>query len=1064
MSELKEKTSSYFSFLYAILILMVVSGCNGGSGKIKGYLASVPDDASNQKSSRSHLLLMDLSKVSVKLKAVDLNQPPDLWPVVQTKQANPDGSFTFDEVDPGRYAMELEQPEFGGAYAIDTTEFSLGDGQTVSLVLPIMTNVGTQGHHSQGNFTLDPASGKIFMASSESVTVLDVDAGTADLLRSDILFSGNEHVPVFLSRTNELLIVTLDRIFKLDLRLFSDPAASEVHNYDDLDFRVQNAEYVKHKIIPMDRKPQDPANPSNYSYGGNISTFLSADGSVLYLSSYNSDPFTPSAPIGGNTYVINTETLEIVRMIPAAVLGYNPVSDQLYMGSPGFMGGVLVVNAQTIVDVAMVTGISGNPLGATPVPGSSNFMIVYGQANSQDVWIPFIVEVNEAGSILRDERAMDYLGISFDPPVGAPSFNESGEFFLIGTSAFRIVAPGVYEAVKVKIPPGPTFYERVSCNNLRAVDPVNLYEIWYGCTDSNRPIALISLDQANIPVGLRVGGGRPLLDWRRGRMFFFTWLNVGIVHYADPTAVLRDPFMDLSSIGAEFYDQGAFCTQSTSCEVMEICKQDTDTAIVGHCMKNQRMPYIKYCAGLGQAACDDGFTCELSNPTNPNSLGTCKGTPSYDFANEGILCPAPTDCPEGLACLSGRCHPVSCVFDEDCAMDQICGMIPYLGRVCLTPGPLPDESLCFASSECANGSCVSEFTVYKKWDDSLGMEPGVRSVCRKTCWQDADCDSDSVCFAPNDSALIMPHCIPKSLAACDCSTVTRCTGGICHCVDSGPAYSCRVGVNFPKQYYECDEINPEDCPILCLTPSQGVPEDWVYWVGDICALSCQRRQDCPWATDCYHGFCLAEQGLFAPGTTRPCNDGAGCGPTQSCSNVVSTYNAPDDFQCFETDSCATLSDCSSATECIGFCTDACSKNSDCGVGMECVERKNWGGNYSPGVYNCMPALCGCQGDSAPDAICRWPEGECRIPQACAPSPCEETQPICNPLNSTGHAGPGCICPSCGWDTWCTTPSLWDPGFTPFVPVPPCPTGYSCQLREFSPLGFSCLCADSSCIQ
>jgi len=1037
------KTPAMVFFLF--LPVMNI-GCGGG--KIKGYLASRETEGGQFKFFKDNNLPQDMSSIVVNLKKVGEGDDPSGWPTEQKKSANPDGTFTFDDVEPGRYAIEIDSGEFGGEYAVDSTEFSLGDGQTVNLVLPIFTNIWIEGHHSQGNPVLEPESGRVFLAGGgvwwrpgggifmpdgregSGITALDVDRLTAVVLRSDVMFKDGVLIPVLLPGNEALLVVGTDRVYRIDLALFADTTASRVMDYDDLAFRREHHDMVRFRLVPSVLRNH------MREFGDAHRTYLSADGSVLYFTIDGTG--NNGLPVGTMTLVIDTETLEVVRQIPSSCVGYNPHSDHLYFVDFS-AAGVLIVDGATRMDLAFASlAGQGHFKGLAPVPGTSDFLVVTATQNNDDNWVAFISLFDEQGDQLQHERAKDYLGVSFDPEAGAPAFDESGEFFMLGSAAFRILAEGVFEHVKVRIPPGKRFLERIACNPHRMVDPVNRYELWYGCPERNRPMALISLDQDNIPVGVKAGGGRPLLDWRRGRMFFFTGLNVAIVHYADPTARLRPAWADMSDVGADFFEPGAFCTQTTACEGSQICLQNTDTSPTGQCRENERLPYLTYCGGLGRLPCDPGFTCQLSNPTNPDSLGICDGTPPLDFWNRGILCSDESPCPEGMTCNAGRCHPLSCLADDDCAPGQVCGSIPFLGRVCIQPGPLPDGALCFLSSECASGSCVVDVT-------SLGND--VRRFCRRPCWQDAGCAANERCATlhpPLEEVLRhFPHCFPQDRVSCGCDEVTLCEGGICNC--------CTVGMRYPKSTCTPGQPNCEDA---CLPPSVPMPSDLAF--DRPCALPCRRNADCPWAADCFRGYCLISNNVSMGDVFRPCNNGAGCTQDESCASLSTGWPIAEYF-CFTMDSCATPADCPLGQDCIGVCTNPCTKGSDCDAGKECVAGTNYGDNY-----HCLNTLCGCQGSLAGEAVCDIFNDQCVLQVPCSPSACEESAPVCNPANDSGHNNLACVCPACSWNTSCLASHLWEPGFTPSIPVNTCPPDFTCHTHSGNPIGFSCVCSGGSC--
>jgi len=149
-------------------------------------------------------------------------------------------------------------------------------------------------------------------------------------------------------------------------------------------------------------------------------------------------------------------------------------------------------------------------------------LIVYQQASSNDEQIPFIAIVDANAQVVEDQRAKEYLGLDEDPAPGFAAFDRDGQVFIMGGAAFEVLPDGGFAEIRIQVPPGAEFMNRVACNSRRAFDPVHLYEIWYGCDQENSSpsqgssaVALLSADQSNIPTSVRPGSKRHEPEFRR---------------------------------------------------------------------------------------------------------------------------------------------------------------------------------------------------------------------------------------------------------------------------------------------------------------------------------------------------------------------------------------------------------------------------------------------------------------------------------------------------------------------------------------------------------------------
>lgn len=1030
-----------------------LTGCDLGKGKgtIQGKLANFQSAANahllrNGRWNRPRNVKAPIDEITIDLlKAPSEGDPgfedPDSWPVLMTVSPNPDGTFTFGEVEEGTYSVRLNQPEFAAtAYFIDSTDFTLGDGETINVVLPLVTqimlprtiNMGGNdelfdvGHHG------DQETGIIYFVADGFFGVLDTDRGILDLIKSRVLF-GKGRVAL-LPATNEVLLVLNKRLIKIDLAVFTDPDASEVIDYDDLTVRETIGGNLQWSLLPADRyidfeeQPQESTKPT---------VFVSADEKTVYVST------------GARTAIIDVDALTNRRFVEP-IMGFNPVSDRLFLFGPH---GCSAVEASTVRDVGQCE--CGDTV---PVPGSEETWIVTGQQNVEGQTIAFIKVVDAECNVLKDERAMDLLGISFDPSYGPASFDSTGDTFMIGPHAFARQPDDTWQEIPVQVPPGPSFQSRTSCAGRTTIDPVNRYRFDWNCDEggaynAGAPVALLSMDQRNIPVALQAGGGNLVLDLTHGRAIFLGKLQgITIVHYADSEAYNRQD-IDLQDVDTPV--ERPVCSDLDPCSDPEaICVAETSTALSGLCYANRRRPELVFCGGMTGVVCDDGYTCEVSDTSNPFAVGVCTGDRCVDFATCGPACGDPPACPTGMTCQAGRCVPNQCYNDADCPAGQVCGLIygmtnvlndesamdpplpnPALGRACMDPGPLPDGAICLAAEECAHGACV-----FKMWiaDDlwqpetvDLVGEPYL-GICATPCLSTFDCDPGYECSAvlPEDRSYlpdafmqVEPRCMLAAETACDAS----CVGGL-HCRPTG--YLQGGECSFPSYIKEC--VSTADCPepfdcIEIMGPSQEVLH--------YCAYGCHTSADCPDGRVCGSGGMCGES----------CGGGTVCQPDEICV----------DSQCVVARACGSDEMCAANGICVGgVCVEGtlCTHGVDCAANEECFVKSATAleGRCGPDTH---PYACGCIGDYQDDMVCwvhlehwnleRW----CIVPDPCS-NGCEPAPPYdyCAQHDPENRADDGtCDCPGCTWDaTDCG-------GYRP-----PCGSGFDCIDGEY------CRCWNSTC--
>jgi hypothetical protein len=403
----------------------------GGRGAVHGRLAVAAPSIGQQSSGLSMGQMfgeisqpMSLDQVSVDLLRRDQQQDmqTDNWPVAETALPDSSGVFAFEDVEAGDYALRLNQPEFADlAYRVDSTEFHLGGGQIVTLVLPLVTTIThnlmdpktpwNQNGDNPPAAALDHATGEIVLTSNLGFAVIDPDRGKMDLLFSQNFFLGREksqndgqqaqerRVMALAPNTRIAWILYPDRLVRVDRSLFANPDASETFNLDELATRVAVGGKFKFRMLPK----VENNSPKPWWTG---EVFFSPDEKILYASTQN---------VG--VMVFNLDRMEVVRVILGHVIGYNPGSNHIFFtnGDYGQYNGtdVLVVDASTFLEINSAP--IRNVLGVAPVPESTDTVLIRSQRSTSDVEVPFVVVVDGSGIVVKDQRAREYLGLDYDP-------------------------------------------------------------------------------------------------------------------------------------------------------------------------------------------------------------------------------------------------------------------------------------------------------------------------------------------------------------------------------------------------------------------------------------------------------------------------------------------------------------------------------------------------------------------------------------------------------------------------------------------------------------------------
>jgi len=306
------------------------------------------------------------------------------------------------------------------------------------------------------------------------------------------------------------------------------------------------------------------------------------------------------------------------------------------------------------------------------------------------------------------------------------------------------------------------------------------------------------------------------------------------------------------------------------------------------------------CDGLEE--CFSGIGCAVPDCTFP-----------------GYECQAGDSCDVDASppsCVTGVCTPQSCPPSEVCD--------PTSGS-CVVPLPL--DSRCVVSAQCAEGACVP----------SRALTGGEGNVCAKACCEDAQCAPGRICWAsPNGArACVLPSAIGSGRGAyplgatcsrsSDCASA-RCLDGLCRetCAreadcdgDDACALLPSEDVD-PEWALACVEITGGAIGDPCNTSMPCASKMCVLRIesgGSICLGGCQTSSDCP--SDMFCGSVsmrnadntrtnvqACEPRVHPGGSTTgtPCATGWSCRDLacigELCADTCcSTAQCPPDFAC-----------------------------------------------------------------------------------------------------------------------------------------------------------------------
>lgn len=285
------------------------------------------------------------------------------------------------------------------------------------------------------------------------------------------------------------------------------------------------------------------------------------------------------------------------------------------------------------------------------------------------------------------------------------------------------------------------------------------------------------------------------------------------------------------------------------------------------------------------------------------------------------------------ACVTGVCTPTSCPNGQMC--DQSSGS-------CVLPLPL--DSPCVVSAQCAEGACVP----------ARALTGGSGSVCAKACCDDTQCPSGRICWASGNGgrACVLPGTIGSASGAgalgSPCTRGTECASA--RCLDGVCSQTCSADPSCPSgdscALLLSDDLDPEQ--VLACTPDTGgaavgeacgstscASRMCVFRLevgGSVCLGGCRTTADCP--DTMYCGSVMVGGGMGSPRTN-----------IQSCEPRIHSGGATSGESCTTGWSCRDLA-------CVGNrCADTCCTDAHCPTDYTCAPVSRGSGAYE---MRCVP--------------------------------------------------------------------------------------------------------------
>ncbi|MBI4509734.1 MAG: carboxypeptidase regulatory-like domain-containing protein [Deltaproteobacteria bacterium] len=941
---------------------------------------------------------------------------------VASALSNASGSFTFEDVSPGDYKLKIDQDEFAAvAYAVDTEVVHVGAKETVSIGLPVVKRVKLPSYPQPtiGNpVAQDPNSGRVYMAVDQGLLVYEPANDTVDLLYTSSGFRSEQgpRLLSFVPGSRKLVLVTPTRAWVISESVFSDDNVSEVINYDDPAMEASLKDEVQHfdidptTFIKTGRPDSGEFDPHYYRFESNLG------GTRIYLAA------------GNQAAVIDLDKRQVARVFKSSgrLAHYSAQSNRLYfLQAPAT---VRIVDADTLQEVVNHNLETTDPyrlLGVSSRPSTGDGYVAYTRINTSNQEVLFLLVVSPSGEIKQHGKAAEILGAGeakMEP--GVPHWQETGDRFIVGDSLFELAGDQFSPVATGAILESSLEANDVTSNKARSADVPSAILVSY-LGNENAAVGMYFLDGANPAVGVRVVRGKvPVvtLDERHGRGFVFGNGALSVIYYNAPDVMDAQALVDLRNVGQQLLggESGAPCDSGSPCPDEGVCAPvDEFNTDEGTCTTQVRRPFKRFCGGITGVACDPGFDCRLSNPTNTQSFGECMP----------MACDPQHQCPTGF-----YCGNVDGTFgaspDGSRTTDSATG--GSTGVDAGVPPPPPPGSDPTSTCPADDPLCKDQGTMPGGSGQCICYD---LATCGPTCAGDDQCPAGFVCANG--------HCaIHRCLNESSCPL-----GKVCGVTEAGRA---------------CVDRGSNPAGASCVSSSEC---DTAYCRAGTCAQSCGKTADCPSGKECIGGEWVGY-----------CDIGScGCGPDEMClfgrceAGVTCAIDSdcPNGGACWGgrcKDPCTVSGDCAADEVCMNdatkgarlFCTNlheggaavycreegrefGCSAdkwcnafNGQCMTGTPCAE---WEANSCPDGQSCQAGTC--------RASCHV-TGDCREGEICVRG-YRDSSLFCASVSENWCKSPTGESPGCSAESWCNPAIGQCMTGTPCEEWQPnsCPTGQVC---------------------
>jgi len=511
------------------------------------------------------------------------------------------------------------------------------------------------------------------------------------------------------------------------------------------------------------------------------------------------------------------------------------------------------------------------------------------------------------------------------------------------------------------------------------------------------------------------------------------------------------------------------CPEGMHCETKEVCPPCVEAAIPclapcevqGTCVEDQQPPPTCVTGGCSGELCVpegsdiaspcwylDWFAClKYSRCGNFGANGSCgwEATPEFEKCLQNLQCSGDQACPEGYACLEGRCvkpeePPAGCYSDENCPKGTHCSVrdgecltdpncpvcdVCY-GRCVPDQEPLycdddnqcPRGMTCVQKTECPpcvyeNPPCRAPCRVYAvcEWAPEPGQcrtdedcKPGERCYWTGLC-PPCDCDPaagpDCLCECPMaDHGICGPACDPSSPEVCGNGLDDDCDGQVDE--DCRPPVTCLQDSDC-MPYEFCDLGQPvygPDGTLACCPPNARCTSDIPPCGSGVCRLQpgycwtdgdCLPGQRCEGAIVCPPGaycFVADQPGKCVTDSYIPCTGDSSCPKGYVCDTTQCLSccpNASPDMGCIA----MCCGQCVPGGGCIdqdgdGYCVETDCNDADPGVFPGALEVCDGLDNDCNGMVD--EACGGCQSDKdcGPNEVCVFPDYAADGSLSCCP--------------------------------------------------------------------------------